>query len=142
VRRNAFQNPPHPLRVFGLTAMTIVFVISLTTEPEPGLHGDGPWVVLGLVFYLGGIWMSVPARALSDARRIAGLVLVAAAAVLLTIVQPDGAMVGAIYYVVIVAAIALEARAALLVSAVAVAAECGALAIAGPFGDQLEAHPA
>jgi signal transduction histidine kinase len=129
VRTSAFKDPPHPLRVFGLIAMTIVFVISVTTKPEPGLHGDGPWVVLGLVAYLAGIWMSVPARELGPRRRLAGLVLVGAAAVLLTIVQPNGAMVGAIYYVVIVAAIALDARSAFLLAGAAVTAECVALAI-------------
>jgi signal transduction histidine kinase len=130
VRRSAFKDPPHPLRLFGLTAMTIVFVISVTTEPEPGLSGDGPWVILGLVLYLGGIWMSVPAHDVPDSRRMLGLASVAAAAVLLTIVQPNGAMVGAVYYVVIIAAIAFEARAALVISGLAVAAECAALAIA------------
>jgi signal transduction histidine kinase len=127
VRKRFFKEPPIPLRIFGLTAMTVVFVVSLTTDPEPGLHGDGPWVALGLVLYVAGIWLSVPARPLSDRRRIVGLALLTAAAVLLTIVQPDGAMVGAIYYVVIVAAIALDGRTALLVSLVAVAAECVAL---------------
>jgi signal transduction histidine kinase len=130
MRRAALKDPPHPLRLFGLTAMTIVFVVSVTTEPEPGLHGDGPWVALGLALYLGGIWLSVPARTLSDSRRVAGLALVGAAAVLLTIVQPNGAMVGAVYYVVIVAALALDTRPALVVSGLAVAAECAALAVA------------
>jgi signal transduction histidine kinase len=124
-----FNDPPTPLRLFGLTAMTVLLVIGVTTQPEPGLHGDGPWVVLGLVLYLVGIWMSVPARALSGARRIVGLALVTVAAVLLTIVQPNGAMVGAIYYVVIVAAITLDGRPALLLSLLAVGAECVALAI-------------
>ena len=112
-----------PLRLFGLTALTVVFVVSLTTEPGPGLHGDGPWVILGLVLYVVGIVASVPAREIPDWQRIGGLALVAAAAVVISIVQPNGAMVGAVYYVVIVAAMALEARPALLVSAAAVAAE-------------------
>jgi len=127
VRSRIFKEPPPPLRIFGLTAMTLLFVIAVTTEPEPGLHGDGPWVVLGLVFYFAGIWMSVPARQLSGPRRAVGLGLVTAAAVLLTVVQPNGAMVGAIYYVVIIAAIAFDGRQALLISVVAVAAECAAL---------------
>jgi signal transduction histidine kinase len=117
------------LRIFGLTAMTVLFVIAVTTKPEPGPHGDGPLVVLGLVFYLAGIWLSVPARTVSPQRRFAGLALVTAAAVLLTIVQPKGAMVGAIYYVVIIAAIAFEGRTALLIAVSAVVAECVALAI-------------
>ena len=118
-----------PLRLFGLTALTVVFIVSLTTKPEPGLHGDGPWVILGLVLYVTGLVLSVPVRPVSDRQRIGGLVLVTAAAVVLSIVQPNGAMVGGVYYVVIVAAMALDPRPALLVSAGAVAAECAALAI-------------
>jgi len=112
VRSRIFKEPPPPLRAFGLTAMAILFVVAVTTEPEPGLHGDGPWVVLGLVFYIAGIWMSVPARDVPARRRFIGLVLVTAASVLLTIVQPNGAMVGAVYYVVIIAAIAFDGRTA------------------------------
>jgi signal transduction histidine kinase len=129
VRKRLFKEPPIPLRIFGLTAMTILFVVAVTTPPEPGLHGDGPWVVLGLVFYLAGIYMSVPARPVSAPRRAIGLGLVTAASVLLTIVQPEGAMVGAIYYVVIVAAMVFDGLPALLIAAGAVAAECVALAI-------------
>jgi signal transduction histidine kinase len=129
VRSRVFKDPPAPLRVFGLTAMTVLLIVSVTTEPEPGLHGDGPLVALGLVLYLLGIWMSVPARELPGSRRLLGLAMVTAAAVLITIVQPNGAMIGAIYYVVIIAAIAFSGRQALVVSAVAVAAGCVALAI-------------
>jgi signal transduction histidine kinase len=125
----AFKDPPAPLRVFGLIAMTFLFVIAVATQPEPGLHGDGPWVVLGLVLYVLGIWMSIPARELSPARRSVGLAFVTAAAVLLTIVQPNGAMVGAIYYVVIIAAIAFDGWPAVLIAAGAVAVESVALAI-------------
>ncbi len=129
MRARIFKEPPAPLRAFGLTAMTVLFVIAVTTQPEPGLHGDGPWVVLGLVFYFVGIWLSVPARQVSQSRRLTGLALVTAASVLLTIVQPNGAMVGAIYYVVIIAAIAFDGRPALLIAVGAVAVECVALAI-------------
>ena len=65
----SFKDPPAPLRVFGVTAMTVLFLVAVTTKPEPGLHGDGPWVILGLVMYLAGIWMSIPARDLTAARR-------------------------------------------------------------------------
>jgi signal transduction histidine kinase len=130
VRERFFKEPPAPLRAFGLLAMTVVFLISITTQPEPGLHGDGPWVILGLVLYFAGIALSVPARDLTPGRRITGLLIVGAAAVLLTTVQPRGAMVGAVYYVVIVAAIAFELRTAVIVSGVVIAAECVALAVA------------
>jgi signal transduction histidine kinase len=130
VRERFFKEPPAPLRAFGLLAMTVVFLISITTQPEPGLHGDGPWVILGLVLYFAGITLSVPARDLTPGRRITGLLIVGAAAVLLTTVQPRGAMVGAVYYVVIVAAIAFELRTAVIVSGVVIAAECVALAVA------------
>jgi signal transduction histidine kinase len=129
VRQRFLTEPPAALRIFGLVAMTILFVISVTTQPEPGLHGDGPWVILGLVAYFAGIALSVPARELTTARRTLGLLIVGAAAVLLTIVQPKGAMVGAVYYVVIVSAIALELRAALLLSGLVIAAEFVALGV-------------
>jgi signal transduction histidine kinase len=129
VRSRIFKEPPAPLRVFGLIAMTVLFLIALVTKPEPGLHGDGPWVVLGLVLYVAGLWLSIPARQLPGTRRAAGLGLVTAAAVLLTIVQPQGAMVGAIYYVVIIAAITFDGRPGLLIAAGAVLVECVALAI-------------
>ena len=128
VRERFFNEPPVPLRIFGTVAMTVIFVISLTTQPEPGLHGDGPLVALGLAGYLLGIWMSIPARELTPGRRAAGLALVAASAVLLTVVQPKGAIYGAIYYVVIVAALALETRAALVLSGSALLAEGVAIA--------------
>jgi signal transduction histidine kinase len=109
--------------------MAILFIVSLTTDPEPGLHGDGPLVVLGLIWYFAGIFMSVPARDVPMPRRLLGLALVTAASVLLTVVQPNGAMVGAVYYVVIIAALAFELRQALLVAAVAVTAVCVALGV-------------
>jgi signal transduction histidine kinase len=127
VRERFFKEPPAPLRAFGLLAMTVVFIISVTTQPEPGLHGDGPWVILGLFLYIAGLALSIPVRDLAPGRRIFGLLIVGAAAVLLTIVQPRGAMVGAVYYVVIIAAIAFELRTALIVSGVVLLAECIAL---------------
>jgi signal transduction histidine kinase len=127
VKSRIFKEPPVPLRIFGITAMTVLFLVAVVTEPEPGLHGDGPWVILGLVLYVAGIWLSIPARQLSATRRAIGLGLVTAAAVLLTIVQPQGAMVGAIYYVVIIAAIAFDGRPGLLIAAGAVIVECVAL---------------
>src|SRR5262245_53325857 len=124
-----FKEPPAPLRIFGITAMTVLFVVACVTDPEPGLHGDGPLVVLGLVLYVAGLGLSIPAHELPPRRRFVGLMLVTAAAVLLTIVQPKGAMVGAIYYVVIIAAIAFDGRPGLLIAAGAVVVECIALGI-------------
>jgi signal transduction histidine kinase len=130
VRQRFFKEPPAALRLFGLTAMTVLFVVSVTTDPEPGVHGDGPLVVLGLVAYFTGIFMSVPAREdVPTSRRLLGLGLVTGASVLLTIVQPNGAMVGAVYYVVIIAALAFDLLPAVFVAGTAVAAISIALGI-------------
>jgi signal transduction histidine kinase len=129
MRRRFFNEPPVPLRMFGTVALTVVFVISLTTDPKPGLHGDGPWVALGLAAFVAGVWESVPARELSDRRRMAGLALVGAAAVLLTVLQPKSAIYGAVYYVVIVAAVGLATRPALLLSGAVLVAESVAIAV-------------
>jgi signal transduction histidine kinase len=114
--------PRQPLSIFGLLAMTLIVVVSIFTEPRPGLSGDGPWVALGVAGLLVGIFLSVPRGPVPDSQRIVGLVLVTAAACLLIGVQPEGVAFGAIYYVVIVAAMGLDLVPALAISGFAVVA--------------------
>jgi signal transduction histidine kinase len=118
--------PAHfvPLRVFGLAALTLIMVASVTTQPEPGLSGDGPWVTLGIILALSGVLMSVPARELSTRRRTAGLVATTAGMWVLTGFQPEGAAVGLVYYIVIVAAMILPRIPGLVLALVAVGGEC------------------
>ncbi len=113
---------PAPLHVFGVAAMATIVVVSLLTEPQPGLTGDGPLVALAVGALVGGIALTIPRRRLSLASRLGGLAVVAVAACALIALQPRGIAYGALYYVVIVAALRLEFRQAVAVSAVAVVA--------------------
>jgi signal transduction histidine kinase len=114
----------HPLSVFGFVALSFIVLASITTEPHPGLSGDGPWVALGLVVLVVGIAMTLPPRQVSDAWRIAWLLVTGAAMVGLTVLQPESAHVGIAYYIVIVAAIRLDTVPGVIVSAIVVVAEC------------------
>jgi signal transduction histidine kinase len=118
--------PAHfvPLRVFGLAALTLIMVNAATTQPEPGFSGDGPWVALGMAVSLTGVLMSVPAREISVGRRTIGLCATTVGMWVLTAAQPDGAAVGLVYYVVIVAAMILPRIPGLALAVVAVAVEC------------------
>src|SRR6202008_965338 len=68
----AMSVPRQPLSIFGALAMTLIVVISIVTEPRPGLSGDGPWVALGVAGLLAGIYLSSPQGPVPAARRIAG----------------------------------------------------------------------
>ena len=124
----AMTLPREPLSIFGTLAMTLIVVVALVTEPRPGLTGDGLWVTIGVAMMLVGIFVSLPDREIPRARRVAGLVLVTAAALLLIRVQPDGIAFGALYYVVIMSALRLELVPALALSGTAVAAGAAMLA--------------
>jgi signal transduction histidine kinase len=110
--------PREPLSIFGALAMTLIVVVTLVTEPRPDAN---PWVAVGVVALVAGIFVSLP-RDVPRWRTVAGLLLVAAAACLLIRVQPDGIAFGALYYVVIMSALRLELVPALAVSGTAVAA--------------------
>lgn len=120
------HRPAHfvPLRVFGLAALTLIMVVSVTTQPEPGLSGDGPWVTVGIALALAGVLMSVPAREISTRRRTYGLLAATVGMCVLTAFQPDGAAVGLVYYIVIVAAMILPRIPGLVLALVAVGVEC------------------
>ena len=104
--------------------MTTIVLVALFTEPRPGLSGDGPWVALAIAGLLTGIFLSLPPRCVSTRERAGGLVLLAASMATLTALQPDGVAFGAVYYIAIVAALMLPLVPALLISGVAVIAEC------------------
>ena len=110
--------PREPLSIFGTLAMTLIVVVTLLTEPRPD---SDPWVAVGLVGLVAGIFLSLP-HCVPRWRTIGGLVLVAASACLLIRVQPEGVAFGALYYVVIMSALRLELVPALAVSGTAVAA--------------------
>jgi signal transduction histidine kinase len=98
--------------------------VTLVTEPRPD---SDPWVAVGAVGLVAGIFLSLR-RCQPVWRTIAGLVLVAASACLLIRVQPEGVAFGALYYVVIMAALRLDLVPALAVSGTAVAVGAAMLA--------------
>ncbi len=97
--------PPAALRVFGVVALLVIVVSTLTTDPMPGLHGDGLWVTLAVVAFVAGIAASLPLNELPPGVRLAGLVLAGAASCVFTAVQPDSGGYAGIYYVVVIAGI-------------------------------------
>jgi signal transduction histidine kinase len=119
----------HPLSVFGFIALSFIVLASITTEPHPGLSGDGLLVALGLIVLVAGIAVSLPPREVSDRVRIAALIVTAGAMLALTALQPQSAHVGIAYYIVIVAAMRLDAVAGLVLSVLVVAAECVVLGL-------------
>src|SRR3954451_23918346 len=78
------EGPPRALRVVGFASLAVIFVSILTVDPKPGLHGDGPLVALGFVLLAVGIAGSLPRRELPQGRRLAALIVAAAATCLLT----------------------------------------------------------
>jgi signal transduction histidine kinase len=123
------RRPPAPLNVFGTLAMTAIVATALLTHPRPGLSGDGPWVALAVAGLLYGIVFSLPTRCVPARHRVFALLVLTASMVVLTALQPNGLAFGTVYYIVIVAALRLPLVPALLVSGVAVTAECVAIAV-------------
>jgi signal transduction histidine kinase len=118
---------PAPLNVFGTLAMTAIVLSTILTEPRPGLSGDGPWVALAVAGLLYGIAFSLPPRHVHPTHRIVALLVLTASAVVLSALQPNSLAFGAVYYIVIVAALRLDLMPALLVSGVAVTGVCVAI---------------
>jgi signal transduction histidine kinase len=118
------RQPPAPLNVFGTIAMTAIVVAALASDPGPSPDGDGPWVALAIAGLLYGIAFSLPQRCVHPYQRIAALVVLTASMVTLTALQPDGLAFGTVYYIAIVAALRLPLVPALLITGVAVIAEC------------------
>jgi signal transduction histidine kinase len=114
----------HALSVFGFVALSFIVLASITTEPHPGLSGDGPWVALGLIVFVAGVAVSLPPRRVPEWLRIGALLATAGAMLGLTALQPESAHVGIAYYIVIVAAIALDPVPGLVLSVAVVVAEC------------------
>jgi hypothetical protein len=82
------------MRVFGAALVVLVIGSSLQAEPQPALHGEGLPVLAFLLAFLGAIVFSISRRGTTDRR---GLWFVAASALGLTILQPDGAGFLALY---------------------------------------------
>src|SRR4051812_1342374 len=123
------EGPPRALRVVGFASLAVIFVSILTVDPKPGLHGDGPLVALGFVLLAVGIAGSLGRRPMPAGRRLAALVLAAAATCLLTAVQPDSAAYAGIYYVVVIAGMRFEGTTGLLIAGAALGALVAVVAL-------------
>ena len=118
----AGTGPPVALRIVGFVSLAVVFLSAVTTDPTPGLHGDGPWVALGIVLMAGGVLRSLPRRELPDGQRLAALVVATIGVCLLTALQPHSAAFAGIYYVVVIAGMRLDRITGLAVAVLAVGA--------------------
>src|SRR3954471_12714777 len=129
------EGPPRALRVVGLVSLAVIFVSICTVDPKPGLSGDGPLVALGLVLLAVGIAGSLGRRPMPPGRRLAALIVGAAATCLLTAVQPDSAAYAGIYYVVVIAGMRFEGRVGLVIAGAMLAAEVAVIALTNDKAD-------
>jgi signal transduction histidine kinase len=85
------------------------------TDPRPGLRGDGPLVIVGIVLLSGGLVLSARRHEWFPSARFAGLACVGVASLLFAAVQPDGAGYAGVYFVMAIGGIRLDRDAAILV---------------------------
>ena len=127
--RLSATGPPRALRVFGLFSMVVIVVSTVTTEPVPGLEGDGLLVSLAVVLIVAGLAASAPLQPLPPGVRLAGLVAVAVASCIFAAVQPDSAGFAGVYYVVVIAGIRMPRVPATIIAAGTLGAEVAILAL-------------
>jgi signal transduction histidine kinase len=120
---------PRALRAFAGATLVALVASILFGDPSPGLTGDHLGVTLSLIAFASGIWIARPWTEMSDARRIAGLLILAAGCVALTGLQPDSGGYAGIYVVVVVAAARLPLKPGLIVAGVALAGEIVVIAL-------------
>jgi signal transduction histidine kinase len=95
------------LRLWGVVALAVIFVSIFTTEPHPGLSGDGAWVTLGVVVLVAGVALSMPRVELPRGQRFIGLCLVSVAGIVLLAAQPNSAGFACLYYVMAISGLRL-----------------------------------
>ena len=122
--------PVRALRAFGATAMALIVLAAITGEPPPGTEGDGLWITVGIAALVVGLAITIVPRRLPGGLRPLGLLLVAVASWVLTYYQPDGAAIGGVYVVVVIAALRLPVPVSLPIAALAVAGELVAVSTA------------
>jgi signal transduction histidine kinase len=109
------DGPPKALRALGIVSMAAVVSSTFATGPTPGLHGDGPLVIMGIVGMSVGLLLSVRRHEWFAGARFIGLALVGAASVLFAAVQPDSAGYAGVYFVMAIGGIRLGRDAAIIV---------------------------
>jgi signal transduction histidine kinase len=123
---------PYALRTIGIVALVAIVASILAVDPKPALSGDGLWVTLSLAALVAGAFVAMPWRGISDARRLAGLLLIAISTVVLTGVQPDGGGSAGVYIVVVIAAMRLPLVPALAISGLVLGGEVLVTALVVP----------
>jgi signal transduction histidine kinase len=99
------------MRVFGGALLVLVLASATQADPRPALHGEGLPVSALLVAFLGGVVYAIQRRSTGDRR---GLWVIAASALGLTILQPDGAGFLALYMTLGIICVRLRPRNAML----------------------------
>jgi signal transduction histidine kinase len=109
-------------RLFGVVILAAFIAITFATDPHPGLHGRDVGVLVSFVAFIAFAIAAHPERRDMPARhRVVALIGVIVASGCLGGFQPHGAWVLGPYYVAIVAALTLNARAAWLIFLLAIA---------------------
>jgi signal transduction histidine kinase len=114
------EGPPKALRVLGVLSAGAVLISPFFTDPKPGVHGDGPFVILALVLMAGGLTLAMKRNEWFPAARFIGLCAVGAATLLFGAYHPDRAGYAGVYFVVALAGLPLERTAAALVCGITV----------------------
>jgi signal transduction histidine kinase len=123
------SGPPRAIRAFALVTIAALLLSIVAGDPPPGLAGEGLGVSAALAAFVAGLAVARPWAPMSDARRIAGLVLLGGASIALTGLQPQSGGFAGIYVVVVVAAARLPRTPALIVSGAALAGEIVVIAL-------------
>ena len=95
--------------------MASVLASTLFTEPRPGLDGDGPLVILGIVLLAGGLVLSARRRSGSRARASAGSPRSGSRACCSPRSSPRARATRGVYFVMAIGGIRLDRDAAILV---------------------------
>jgi signal transduction histidine kinase len=109
------EGPPKALRALGVLSAGAVLISPFFTDPKPGVHGDGPLVILALVLMAGGLLLAMRRHEWFPAARFIGLCAVGVATLLFGAFQPDSAGYAGVYFVVVLAGLRLDRTAAALV---------------------------
>jgi signal transduction histidine kinase len=117
------------LRIWGLVALCVIATSIFTTQPSPGLGGDGAWVTVGLAVMVAGIALSIRRVELPPGQRFLGLCLVSVSGIVLLIAQPHSAGFAVLYYVMAIAGLRLATGPAVIAWGIGLAGELIVIAV-------------
>src|SRR3954454_16408589 len=111
--------------------MGTVLISTLFTDPKPGLHGDGPLVIVAIVALASGLVLAARRAEWYPGARFLGLALVGVATLIFAAVQPDSAGYAGVYFVMAIGGIRLSRDAAIVICGGTVAGLVAILLIEG-----------